>query len=175
MTGTPGPLKLIRWRRDSTVSPTTITKLSETVAAEQVKAVSAAPIATAMGPGVATAVIDASGNLKVIGWKLGIDGSITRGADASGEAVSMVRCAWVRNHDIVTAVKLADGTLKLIYWRFSDSGAAVRLGEKIIHTIGSALSVAHRPGVGNNLGETIVGMSLDNTNLKMIRFSVTET
>jgi len=134
-----------------------------------------APVEAGAGSGAVTAVIGADGNLKVIGWKLGIDGSITRGADATGEAVSIVRCAWIRDRDVVTAVKLPDGILKLIYWRFPDTGAAVRLGEKAVHAIGGSLSVTHQPGAGNNLGETIVATNLANENLKMMRFGVVET
>jgi len=170
-----GPLKLTRWRRDSTVPPTAITKVGELLTGEQVKGVSVAPVEAGAAPGAVTAVIDANGNLKVIGWKLGIDGSITRGADATAEAVSMVRCAWVRDRDVVTAVKLSDGILKLIYWRFPDTGAAVRLGEKALHTIGFGLSVTHQPGAGNNVGETIVATNLANENLKLMRFGVVET
>jgi hypothetical protein len=170
-----GPLKLLRWRRDSTASPATLTKLSEVTATESVKDVAVAPIHAGASPGVATAVIDSAGNLKVIGWRAGIDGSISRGSDATGEAAMIVRCAWVRDRDIVTAVKLTGGDLKLVYWRFPDQGAAIRLGELGVHAIGSALSIAHRPGTGSDLGETIVATNLENHTLKLLRFGVTES
>jgi hypothetical protein len=172
-----GALKLRRFRRAVPLETPAISSIGNATASESVKDVAVCTVATGTGAGAVTAVIDESGNLKVIGWKLESTGAITRWMDATApETGGSVACAWMGGPNVVTAVKQSDGVLKLIYWRFSDAGGAtapVRLGEKTVHAVG-AFRVQHRPGSGSNLGDTIVAVSLGSGDLKVIRYSVTQ-
>ena len=60
---------------------------------------------------VFTAVRDGSGNLKVIAWQVGSDGSLTRRGDASAGGVSQVAVTdWPAGPGVVTAVRTARST-----------------------------------------------------------------
>lgn len=79
---------------------------------------------------VITAVRDGSGNLKVIAWQVGSDGSLTRRGDASAGAVSDIAVTdWPEGPGVVTAVRTASGTLKVIAWTVQADGAVHRRGD----------------------------------------------
>ncbi|MEP7367784.1 MAG: hypothetical protein ABI972_31370 [Acidobacteriota bacterium] len=171
-----GALKLRRFRRAVPAETPAISSIGNATAAEAVKGLAVCTVGTGAGAGVVTAVIDETGHLKVIGWKLEAGGGITRWMDAAAaETGTVVACAWMGGPNVVTAIRQDDKVVKLIYWRFADDGSAapVRLGEKIIHATGFQLRVQHRPGSGSNLGDTIVGVNLESGDLKLIRYKVT--
>ena len=79
---------------------------------------------------VLTAVRDGSGNLKVIAWKVGSDGSLTRQGDASAGGISLVAMTdWPAGPGVVTAVRTASGTLKVIAWALHSDGTVHRRGD----------------------------------------------
>ena len=79
---------------------------------------------------VVTAVRDGSGNLKIIAWHVGSDGSLTRRGDAEAGGVSQVAVTdWPAGPGVVTAVRTASGTLKVIAWTVDSDGAVHRRGD----------------------------------------------
>jgi hypothetical protein len=79
---------------------------------------------------VITAVRDGSGNLKVIVWQVGSDGSLTRRGDASAGGVSQVAVTdWPAGPGVVTAVRTASGALKVIAWALHPDGTLHRRGD----------------------------------------------
>jgi len=176
-----GNLRLERWqiqlKQKQDQPPSSITKLGEVVAPEQVTEVEAttvvAPLATTS---VVTTVRLASGNLRVIGWRLGDDGSLVRWAEEDAGAVGAISCTHVRGRAVATAVKQGDGTLKVIYWLFPSqiAGALQRKGSASAGAIGFRVRCVHVPGVGTHLGDTVVGVSLPDGKLKLIRWRVQE-
>jgi hypothetical protein len=179
---TPGnKLRLERWqihlRQKQDQPPSSITKVGEVIAPEEVTEVEAttvtAPLATTS---VVTAVRLASGNLRVIGWRLGDDGTLVRWAEEDAGAVGALGCTHVRGRVVATAVKQGDGTLKLIYWLFPSqiAGTLERKGSATAGAIGSRVRCVHCPGTGTHLGDTVVGVSLPDGKLKLIRWRVQE-
>jgi hypothetical protein len=126
---------------------------------------------------VFTAVRDGSGNLKVIAWKVGSDGSLTRQGDASAGGVSQVAMTdWPAGPGVVTAVRTASGTLKVIAWALHSDGTVHRRGDADAGAV-TELSISSPNGfdgvvtpVVNGSGELeVIAWSLDsNGNLQRV-------
>jgi hypothetical protein len=175
-------LKLGTWRVH--VAPgqnSSIEKIKETSTTEAIAEVAVATYQYAGAWFLATAVITAGGNLKVIGWSWNPDGSFTRLADLQAGAANAVHCEPVRDNAIVTAVRNGSGHLELIYWEMpeSPSGQVLRKGSVQADSLGTngSIAVRQRPGGASpsDLGETIAAGSNQAGNLKVIRWKVTRT
>ncbi len=113
-----GNLKLISWRVPQSGA---ITRLGDSD--QLAGAISLVDIGPALGPlgtsGVATAVRDGGGNLKLIYWGVSTNGAITRLADSDqlAGAISLVDIiSGIASFKVVTAVGDGGGNLKLIQW-----------------------------------------------------------
>ena len=173
-------LKLIRWRYDRRISPASLSRIGEVTLTEQVDECGLTTIRTTEGVVAVTVVRLTTGGLKVIGWKLLSDGSLSRWLESPAEAASSVSCAGVRNSDLVTAVKLQEtGRMRLIYWRFpyngSPSGVIVRLAEKDGDAV-DWVKCLHQPGPsGTQPGHTVTLSRLSTNRLKLRRWSITDS
>lgn len=77
-----------------------------------------------------TAVRDGSGDLKLIAWQVGSDGSLTRRGDATASGVSEVAMTdWPAGPGVVTAVRTVSGKLKVIAWAMASDGKLHRRGD----------------------------------------------
>jgi hypothetical protein len=126
--------------------------------------------AVAIGGGrLVTAVRDGSGNLKVIAWGIGPDGSsVERLGSASAGTGQEVAASFAGLGLVATAVRTATGTLKVILWKVDEAGQVTRAGDGSAGAIGSALSIC-RVGLGLVVTSVITGEG----NLKVIAWSVT--
>ena len=109
---------------------------------------------------VVTAMCDDAGNLKLIAWQLGADGSLTRGGDASLGPVLEITIAESNFSPLraVVAARTAAGDLQLSEWHISDDASQISLlgqasAGAVSHlssaTYGSALVTSFRNGSGN--------------------------
>jgi hypothetical protein len=86
--------------------------------------------ATRVSKYIVTAVSDGAGNLKLIAWEVGSNGSLTRRGDASAGAVSELAITdWPEGPGVVTAVRTGSGTLKVISWAVDAAGSVQRRGD----------------------------------------------
>ena len=179
----PHQLKVQRWRvsrpwgAPPNHTPAAVELLSEHIAPEIVQRVAAAPVTAFSGTQVATVVQLVGGSLKIIGWKMESNGTITRWTDTTATGlVSGVSAARVRGRNIVTALREADGRFKISYWRFPTtlSGAIEHRGDAVEGPIGSSVRCTHIPGVGSQLGNTVAATQTDEGKLQLFRYKVTE-
>ncbi|MBI2856955.1 MAG: hypothetical protein HYX95_01425 [Chloroflexi bacterium] len=119
----------------------------------QAGAISQVAAASRVGDNVVTAVRDGEGELKLISWHAGADGTITRTGDSGSQAgeVTEVTAANIGGN-LVTAVRDSAGRLKLITWaigaslakgsvsitRLGDSGGSGPLGSQVSMKVLSA-------------------------------------
>lgn len=172
-------LRLQRWRVNvgDQDTPVSIQLLSEHTAAETITQVSAVPVVALNGTQAATAVRLADGALKVIGWRMNADGSMSRWAEATGGTITSVSAAAVRGRTIVTALREADGRLKTSYWRFPAdiSGTLEHRGDAVEGPVSFEVQCAHVPAEGTDLGETVVATQSERDKLQLFRYRVTDT
>ena len=174
-------LKLIRWRYDRRPSPDTLQKIGQVTLDEQVDECGLTTITTTEGVVAVTALRLTSGNLKLIGWKLQSNGSLTRWLETtSREIVSSVTCANVRNSDVVTCVKMEPGgQMRLIYWYFpfnANPAGAIQRRVAVDGDVVSWVKCLHQPGKMESYpGYTITMSRLPDTKLKLRRWKVKNT
>jgi hypothetical protein len=173
-------LKLIRWRYDRRTSPATLARIGEVILPEQVEDCSLTTVRTMEGVVAVTALRLAAGNLKIIGWKLLPNGSMTRWLETTTrEAVSSVTCAGVRNSDLVTCVKREPGDqMRLTYWQFpfngNPSGVIVRSADQDGDVV-AWVKCLHQPGTSEtHPGHTITLSRLPSNRLKLRRWRVSK-
>jgi hypothetical protein len=117
-----------------------------------------------------TACRTSSGTLKLIGWRLNGDGSLTRLADSGNQAgeVRDIALVALANDRVLTAVRASDGTLKLIVWRVRDS-AITRQGDSG-NQAGDARLVRV---VIDQFGNAVTAVKGADDDLKLITWSTT--
>lgn len=106
--------------------------LDRKTSASQAGAISNVEITPLSPSRVVTAVRDSNRNLKVTGWTVGVDGSITERhtvVDNVTGRVSEIAIATMGAGKVVTAVRDSDGDLKLISWSVDGNSRVTRLGE----------------------------------------------
>ena len=74
------------------------------------------------GSRIVTAMRDGGGNLKLITWDIGTDGSISRRGTAAAGAISKISIARVDSSRVVTAMRDGGGNLRLITWDIGIDG-----------------------------------------------------
>lgn len=172
-------LKLQRWRVSlgGQDTPMSIELLGEHTAAETITHVSATPVIALSGTQVATAVRLEDGNLKIIGWRMNSDGSMSRWAEVIGGAITSLSAALVRSRTIVTALREADGRLKTSYWLFPGNitGPLEHRGDAVEGPAGFEVQCAHVPAEGTELGNTVVAAQSEDGKLRLFRYRVTDT
>jgi len=119
-----GALKLISWDVNATGS--SIARRGDS--GNQAGAASLIKIVAVRQNRFVTACRTSNGSLKVIGWRLNANGSLTRLADAAAGSVSDIAASLVSGSRVVTAVRTSNGSLKLITWRITD-GSITRRGD----------------------------------------------
>ena len=96
---------------------------------------------------VVTAMRDGGGNLRLITWDIGVDGSFSRRGTATAGAISEISITHVSGSRIVvTAMRDGGGALRLIAWDIEGSGNVLRRDTGVAAKV-SEISVAH---VGDN-------------------------
>ncbi len=78
---------------------------------------------------IITAVRTSSGNLRLISWRAGTAGPITRLADSGNQAGDASSIDIARGSRVVTACRTGSGNLKLISWNVAANGAITRRGD----------------------------------------------
>ena len=76
-----------------------------------------------------TAVRTAAGTLKLVGWQVNGNGSVTRTGDSGDQAGQASQIDIAAGRLIVTAVRAANGHLKLISWSVGSDGNINRRGD----------------------------------------------
>ena len=119
-----GNLKLISWDVSSTG---TVVRRGDS--GNQAGAVSIVCLTAVSDNFFVTAVLDANTRLRMIGWRLNADGSITRLASAAPvDIVSEIDIVRISDSRIATAIRDVDGRLKVIAWQVSPT-SIVRLSD----------------------------------------------
>ena len=112
-----------------------------------------------------------AGDLVLITWDIGSDGSLTRLVDSHGQAGAIQdNSLMARSTRVLSAVKTADGQLKLIAWLVSPQGAL----EKVADSEGQAgdaslINFCPEPLTGNS--PIVTAVRAGNGNLKLISWS----
>lgn len=123
--------------------------------------------------GLVTAVRANQGNLKLISWSVASNGQITRLADASAGAVSLISSARLHAEGggkLVTAVRDGGGNLKVIAWEVDSSGVIQRRGS----AQAGAVSKISATAIANQFGNRFVtAVRESGGNLKVIAWTVT--
>ncbi len=121
-----GSLKLISWEVND--AGTSIKRLGDS--GDQAGSASVIRIVAVSSNRFVTACKDASGDLKLIGWRLQANGSLTRLGDSGDQAGAVSEIAMTRltSNRVVTSVRAANGSLKLISWNVTSS-AVTRLSD----------------------------------------------
>lgn len=121
-TNNSGILRLISWRKNSNGS------LSRSGDSGNQAGKIGKISATAFfgGNKLATAVMNSSGNLKIILWRINGNGSFTRLGDSANQAgkVSSLSIVALSNDMLLTAVRDSNGFVKVISWRVNGNNIA---------------------------------------------------
>jgi hypothetical protein len=179
---TSGKLRLERWKIDlgGQGTPPSFQLIGEVTAPETIVTLSAATVDSLGGTQLVTPVrIFSSGALKIIGWKMEPDGTITRLSDVSPGTISSVASASVRGRCFVTATRESNGHMKVRYWLFPNSVAGsfenkAELQEGLIAETFNRLTCLHFAGVAQNLGDTVVAARGAGGELRLWRYHVSE-
>lgn len=182
-----GKLRLERWRIElgSQGVPAAFRLLGEVTAPESIVSLSAASVESLGGTQVVTPVRIFSNKaspanvLRIIGWKMETDGSITRLSDLNSGKVTNLVATRVRGRSFVIAARTTAGLMKATYWSFPNSSAAsfektFETEETSIRESFPHLRCLHFPGVAQNLGDTIIAARSPMDKLRMWRYRVTE-
>lgn len=181
MRTTGGKLRLERWliNLGGQGTPASFQLIGDLTAPETIVNVSAATVDSLGGTQLVTPVRMFTGDaLKIIGWKMEPNGSITRLSETSAGGVRSVASASVRGRCFVTATREANNHLKVRYWLFPNSVAGsfenkAELGEALIAEP-DRLTCLHFPGVAQNLGDTVVAARGSAGQLRLWRYQVSE-
>lgn len=127
-----GKLRLERWRIElgSQGVPASFQLISEVTAPEAIVDFSGASVESLGGTQVVTPVRIFSNKasnanvLRIIGWRIETDGSITRLSDLNSGTVTSLAATSVRGRCFVTAARTTNGLMKATYWSFPNNIAA---------------------------------------------------
>lgn len=156
-----GKLKLISW--DVNNSGTDLDREGDS--GDQAGAARLIKIVAVAHDRFVTACRDGAGNLKLIGWRLQSDGSLTRLADSGNQAgtISEVALTRLASNRVLTSVRDGNGDLKLISWSVSDS-AITRLSDSA-NLAGAATMIR---AVVDQAGHVVTAVRTGSGNLKLI-------
>jgi hypothetical protein len=130
--------------------------------------------------GLATAVRDADGNLKVIIWDVDDEGNVVRKGSASAGPISLVSVIPVSfgffsdQGVLATAIRDGSGNLKVIIWDVDDEGNVVRKDSASAGPVGqiSAAMLYDRGGSFANSGRFVTAVQDGDGNLKVIGWNI---
>jgi hypothetical protein len=161
-----GDLKLISW--DVSDDGSVVTRLGDS--GSQAGAVTLTTIIAVSPDRLVTAVrTEGGGNLKLIGWRLNADGSLTRLADSGDQAGSVgeIALSLMTDGTVVTSVRAGDGNLELISWAVSDTAIT-----RISDSSGLAGAATRIRAVVDQAGHLATAVRTAEDNLRLIVWQV---
>jgi hypothetical protein len=115
-----------------------------------------------------TAVVDGSGNLKLVAWDLvGVD-EIVREADIQDEAAKEVQLVEVASDYVLVAVRTPSDYLRMVGFQVTPFGDFIRIGDYTAGKIG-ALALAVTSGADR---KAVTAVREQNGNLKVIAWDI---
>jgi hypothetical protein len=162
-----GDLKLITWRLNSNGSLTRLRDSGSLAGA-------VSEISLALLPGTApfqvvTSVRTSSGSLKIISWRVGASGIVTRRGDSGNAAgaATLIRSAVDGFGQLLTSCRTSEQTLKVISWSVSANGSQLtRLGD----SASQAGAIRDNSLVVHGGTRAISGVRQSNGNLRVIEW-----
>jgi hypothetical protein len=169
---------LLRRYAFDTATPDAITMVASAATGDSVGEIATLAVPSRTAFVVVTAVATLAKQLKLIAWKLDVDGPPVLWFEQMAGMAERVQMVRIRNRDFAIGTIDSAGTASVRYWRLPEASAAAPMCQPLA-TSGSvagakAIRLAHRPGSGAHPGTTFVAVQRQDDTFVLRALTLTE-